>query len=103
MDGSLYARYAVELAFAYAQAAGAEVRIVHVLTEHRLASLRWSHDRDDAPASAREHALLMEARLREELGPLAERWSVPMSIRGRGTSEIVERSGCTTAVVLPVT
>lgn len=139
VDGSLFARYGTELAFAFASATGAEVRVLHVLNAGRLGAGRKGQEREEAQARVREEVHTMEARLREELGPLAEARGVSMSIRvlvdespveiiiaesrsgnydllvlgaenkmlgqplffGQGTAEIMERAGCTTAVVLP--
>jgi len=119
MDGSVFSRYAAELAFAYAGAGGAHVSILHV-------------------ASERHHLKEIEAQLLRELEPLAIAHGASMSVRirlgespedvivseavnsgddllllgtegrlmgrpslfGQGTAEILERAPCSTAVVL---
>ena len=119
VDGSLFSRYAAELAFAYAGAGGAHVSILHV-------------------ASDRHHLKDAEGQLVRELGPLAVSHGASMSVRirlgeapgdvivdealggdddllilgtearlmgrpslfGQGTAEILERARCSTAVVL---
>ena len=138
-DGSLFARFAAELAFAYAGATGATVTVLHVVDERRLTSGSIPvPDRRDAHAHVRGRARELELRIEEELGPLAAAQGAEIMTRilasgspgetiidesrsghydllvlgaenkvlgrplfsGQGTAEIVDRAGCTTAIVL---
>ncbi|MGE0159271.1 MAG: cation:proton antiporter [Gemmatimonadales bacterium] len=82
VDGSIFSRYAAELALAYAGAAGARVRILHVLVKARLAegSIPVADRRD--PHDARR-ALIEQAeqQIRRELEPLAAAYRAAFSIR----------------------
>lgn len=138
-DGSLFSRYAAELAFAYAGATGAAVTVLHVVNEHRLTSgsIPVPHRRD-SHALVRGRARELERRIQKELGPIAATQGARITPRilssgspgetiidesrsghydllilgaenkllggplfaGQGTAEIVDRAGCTTAVVL---
>ena len=140
VDGSLFSRYAAEFAFTFADAAGAQVTLLHVLNEARVGSgalavpdSRESHGLDAGDQSA------LEARIRTDYGALASDHHTPWDVRvlasgdptgtiideshsehydllvlgaenkmlaqplffGQGTAAIVERAGCTTAVVVP--
>jgi nucleotide-binding universal stress UspA family protein len=82
VDGSAVSRHAAELAFAYAGAAGAVVRVLHVLDEVRLASGSLPVlDRRDHHELARERVEELEGLIRAELGPLAASHGANMSIR----------------------
>jgi len=119
VDGSLYSRYAAELALAHAGPTGAAVEVLHIVAdeavvpeaeahlETQLASLGGS----GATASIRVacHAVPAELILSEThsgrfdllvIGAEARLLGQP-ALFGRGTAEIVERAGCSTAVVLP--
>lgn len=140
VDGSAVSRQASELAFAYAGATGASVRVLHVVDAFRLASGSMPvADRRDHHELHRERVAEIELWIRTELGPLAASHGATFDVRvlgsgapgeaiiaesrsgsydllvlgaenkqlarplffGQGTADIVERAGCTTAVVLP--
>lgn len=140
IDGSIFSRYAAELAFAYAAAAGAEVTLLHVVDGNRLAAGSLPvPDRGGARAVAGGQRRDLEAQLRDAIGPVAVMNGIDFSTRilasgspgetiieeshsghydllilgaedkllgqplffGQGTAEIMERAGCTTAVVVP--
>jgi nucleotide-binding universal stress UspA family protein len=139
IDGSRSSRYAAEVAFAYAGATDAEVTVLHVANEHRLAagSIPVASRREAHPL-IRERTREIERQMEQALGPLAAPHGARMQMRilasgspgetiideslsghydllilgsekrmlgqplffGRGTAEILDRAGCTTAVVL---
>ena len=141
VDGSIFSRYAAELAFAYAGAVeGAEVTLLHVADETRVTVGSFPlPERGAAHAMAGVRRRDLEAQLRAALGPTAARYGAEFSARiltsgapgetiveesnsghydllvigaedkvfgrplffGQGTATIMERSGCTTAVVIP--
>jgi nucleotide-binding universal stress UspA family protein len=81
VDGSVFSRYAAELAFAYSGATGAKVRILHVLSKTWLTegSIPVTDRRDHEARRARiEQA---EHHLREELEPLAAAYQASFAIR----------------------
>jgi len=82
VDGSIFSRYAAELALAYAGAAGARVRILHVLAKTRMAEgsipVADRRDHHDARRALIEQA---EAQIRKELEPLALAYQTSFSIR----------------------
>lgn len=81
VDGSVFSRYAAELAFAYAGAAGAKVRILHVLSKSWLTegSIPVTDRRDHEARRARiEEA---EQQIRRELEPLAAAYGTTFAIR----------------------
>jgi Kef-type K+ transport system membrane component KefB/nucleotide-binding universal stress UspA family protein len=141
-DGSVFARYAAEFAFAYAGASAGEVTVLHIVNEARLAmgSLPMP-ERRAGHALPRGETAALAAQLEEELGPIAARHEAHFTPRiisgaspaevviaeansgfhdllvlgaenkllgarlfyGQGTAEILERSRCTTAIVIPRT
>ncbi len=81
VDGSIFSRYAAELAFAYAGATGAKVRILHVLSKSWLTegSIPVIDRRDhEARRSQIEQA---EKEIRQELDPLAAAYQTSFAIR----------------------
>jgi nucleotide-binding universal stress UspA family protein len=82
VDGSIFSRYAAELALAYAGAADARVRILHVLTKTRLGegSIPVADRRDHHDARRRliEQA---EQQIRRDLEPLAAAYDASFTIR----------------------
>lgn len=140
LDGSLFSHAAAEFAFAYATAANAEVTLLHVVNEARVASgaLIAPDTHEARTIDESEHASL-EARIREEYQSFSES-DRPFGVRifasgdpaetitevanagdfdllvlgaenkllgqplffGQGTASIVERTECTTAVVVPM-
>jgi nucleotide-binding universal stress UspA family protein len=72
VDGSRFSRYAAEVAFAYAGATGADVTVLHVANEHRLApgSIPVSNRRD-ARALAWDRTRDIERQLEQAFSPLA--------------------------------
>ena len=81
VDGSVCSRYAAELAFAYAGAAGAKVRVLHVLSKSWLTegSIPVTDRRDHEARRARiEEA---EQQIRRELEPLAAAYGASFVIR----------------------
>ena len=140
IDGSLFSRYAAELAFACAGVSGAEVRVLHVLHDERLLGGSVAvPERGGGHAVARDRIEAVEANIGNVLGPLAAARGASMSVRvlasgspgeiivgesrsgsydllvlgaenkllgrplffGQGTAEIMDRAGCTTAVLIP--
>jgi Kef-type K+ transport system membrane component KefB/nucleotide-binding universal stress UspA family protein len=100
VDGSLFSRYAAELAFAYAGAAQGVVTLLHVVAESRLASGSFPMpDRRSGRALPHEEAADLEHQLQEEFGALAARHQVGFRARiitGGSPSEIIiaeSRSG----------
>jgi Kef-type K+ transport system membrane component KefB/nucleotide-binding universal stress UspA family protein len=82
VDGSLFSRHAAELALAYAGAANAECRILHVVNQSRLtAGSIPVPDRRDAHALTRRRAQEVETQIHEQLAPLAESHGATISIR----------------------
>ena len=82
VDGSLYSRYAAELAFAYAGAAGADVTILHVIDERRMASGSIPvPERRDPHEVRRGQIEELEVQIRQELGALAVARDVGFSVR----------------------
>lgn len=119
VDGSVFSRYAAELAFAYAGAGGAHVSVLHVAPErHHLKEVEGQLLRELGPLAA-SHGASMSVRIRmgdapgevivDEalgsgddllvLGTEARLLGRP-SLFGQGIAEILERAGCSTAVVL---
>jgi len=81
VDGSVFSRYAAELAFAYAGASGAKVRVLHVLSKAWLTegSIPLTDRRDHEARRARiEEA---EQQIRRELEPLAAAYGTSFAIR----------------------
>jgi nucleotide-binding universal stress UspA family protein len=81
VDGSVFSRYAAELAFAYAGAAGAKIRILHVLSKSWLTegSIPVTDRRDHEARRTRiEEA---ERQIRRELEPLAGAYGATFAIR----------------------
>ncbi|MEQ1856618.1 MAG: universal stress protein, partial [Longimicrobiales bacterium] len=81
VDGSVFSRYAAELAFAYAGATGAKVRILHVLSKAWLTegSIPVTDRRDHEARRARiEQA---EQQIRSEMEPLAAAYHATFAIR----------------------
>jgi Kef-type K+ transport system membrane component KefB/nucleotide-binding universal stress UspA family protein len=81
VDGSVFSRYAAELAFAYAAAAGAKVRILHVISKALLTegSIPVTDRRDHEARRARiEQA---EQQIRQELAPLAAAYQTNFAVR----------------------
>ena len=120
VDGSVYSRWAAEVALAHAAGAGATVDLLHVVAEERQipAAERQLEERLGAllataggAATVRvvRHVRPMELIVSESqsgrydllvLGAEAKLLARP-ALFGRGTAEIVERAGCTVAVVIP--
>ena len=139
VDGSLFARCAVEFAFAYAHAAHAHVTLLHVINETRLHSGLTVPGPDAIGGVGGAWEETLAARVREDFAGLAAGLEIAWSPRllvsddtggtiidesqsghfdllvlgaenkllaqplffGQGTASIVERAGCTTAVVIP--
>ena len=82
VDGSIFSRYAAELALAYAGAAGARVRVLHVLAKTRLGEgsipVTDRRDHHDARRALVEQA---EQQIRRDLEPLAAAYQANFSIR----------------------
>jgi len=82
VDGSVFSRYAAELALAYAGAAGARVRILHVLAKTRLTEgsipVTDRRDHHDARRVLIEQA---EKQIRGELDWLAKSYGASYSVR----------------------
>jgi Kef-type K+ transport system membrane component KefB/nucleotide-binding universal stress UspA family protein len=140
LDGSVFSHAAAEFAFAYATAANAEVTLLHVVNEARVASgaLTAPDSHDARVIGEGEHASL-ETSIRTEYQSFSES-DRPFDVRifasgdpaatitdvanagdfdllvlgaenkllgqplffGQGTASIVERTACTTAVVVPM-
>jgi nucleotide-binding universal stress UspA family protein len=82
VDGSIVSRYAAELAFAYAGATSSDVRVLHVVNEHRLASGSIPvPERADRHGLARARVEELEAQLEGDLGPLAASQGARMTVR----------------------
>jgi Kef-type K+ transport system membrane component KefB/nucleotide-binding universal stress UspA family protein len=81
VDGSIFSRYAAELAFAYASAAGAKVRILHVLSKSWLTegSIPVTDRRDHEVRRATVEQA--ERDIRQELDPLAAAYQTTFAIR----------------------
>lgn len=81
VDGSIFSRYAAELAFAYAGASGAKVRILHVLSKAWLTegSIPVTDRRDHE--ARRAHIEQAERDIRQELAPLAAAYGTTFGIR----------------------
>lgn len=81
VDGSIFSRYAAELAFAYAGASDAKVRILHVLSKSWLTegSIPVTDRRDHE--ARRAHIEQAERDIREELDPLAAAYQTSFAIR----------------------
>jgi Kef-type K+ transport system membrane component KefB/nucleotide-binding universal stress UspA family protein len=81
VDGSVFSRYAAELAFAYAGAAGAKVRVLHVLSKSWLTegSIPVTDRRDHEARRARVEQA--EQQIRRELEPLAAAYQTTFAIR----------------------
>jgi Kef-type K+ transport system membrane component KefB len=81
VDGSVFSRYAAELALAYAGASGAKVRILHVLSKSWLtdASIPVTTRRDHEARRARIDQA--EQQIRKELEPLAAAYQASFAIR----------------------
>jgi nucleotide-binding universal stress UspA family protein len=81
-DGSIFSRYAAELAFAYAGATCSDVRVLHVVNEQRLVSGSIPvPERADRHELARARVKELEAQLERELGPLAAAHGARMTVR----------------------
>jgi nucleotide-binding universal stress UspA family protein len=82
VDGSIFSRYAAELALAYAGAAGARVRVLHVIAKTRMVegSIPVT-DRRDHHAARRALIERAEEQIRQELEPLAAAYQTSFSIR----------------------
>jgi nucleotide-binding universal stress UspA family protein len=82
VDGSIFSRYAAELALAYAGAAGARVRILHVLAKARLTegSIPVT-DRRDHHEARRVLIEQAEQQIRRELDWLAQSYGASYSVR----------------------
>lgn len=82
VDGSVFSRNAAEFAFAYAQAAGARVTLLHVVSETRVLTGALA-----IPESREAHALeesaetRLEARIRDDYGALAAASGVAWDVR----------------------
>ncbi len=120
VDGSVYSRYAAELALAYADGVGASVHLLHVLPEQGrveeaeagLESLLRALGRSEdhrIQIRVMRHARPAEAIVAQSesghydllvIGAETRLLGRP-TLFGQGTAEIVERAGCSTAVVLP--
>ncbi len=85
VDGSIFSRYAAELAFAYAGASGAKVRILHVLSKSWLTegSIPVTDRRDHEVRRA--HVEQAEKEIRQELDPLAAAYNASFAIRVLGS------------------
>ena len=85
VDGSIFSRYAAELAFAYAGASGAKVRILHVLSKSWLTegSIPVTDRRDHE--ARRAHVEQAEKEIRQELDPLAAAYHASFAIRVLGS------------------
>ncbi len=81
VDGSIFSRYAAELAFAYAGASGARVRVLHVLSKSWLTegSIPVTDRRDHE--ARRAHIEQAERDIRQELDPLAAAYQTSFAIR----------------------
>jgi nucleotide-binding universal stress UspA family protein len=81
VDGSIFARNAAELAFAYAGSSGAKVRILHVLSKSWLTegSIPVTDRRDHE--ARRAHIEQAEKDIRQELDPLAAAYKTTFAIR----------------------
>jgi nucleotide-binding universal stress UspA family protein len=119
VDGSLYSRQAAELALAHAGATGAAVEVLHVVRDDSMAPAEEAHlealmsalgGSSGATPRVRvvTHSVPAELILTETnsgrfdllvIGAEARLLGRP-AFFGRGTAEIVERAGCSTAVVL---
>lgn len=134
VDGSVFSRYAVELAAAYASATDAEIDLLHVLVRGaeaeaavhvdltsqlaqivgQLAVPAPSESGSESPTGRVSVRVARHERPAEQI--IAEsqsgRYDLLVigaetrllgrpSLFGQGTAEIVERAGCSTAVVLP--
>jgi Kef-type K+ transport system membrane component KefB/nucleotide-binding universal stress UspA family protein len=82
VDGSVFSRYAADLAFAYAAATGAEVRVLHVVNESRLTPGSIPvRDRREPVKPTGDEMRELETQIGAELGPLAAARGVAMSVR----------------------
>jgi Kef-type K+ transport system membrane component KefB/nucleotide-binding universal stress UspA family protein len=82
VDGSISSRYAAELAFAYAGATSSDVRVLHVVNEHRLASGSLPvPERADRHELARARVEELEGQVEGELAPLAASHGARMTVR----------------------
>lgn len=119
LDGSVYSRYAAEVALALAAGLGATVDVLHVVAdasragqaEAELAARLAAIAPPGAPVSVRvvSHRRPAELIISESQSGRYDLIVVAAepkllgrpSLFGQGTAEIVDRAGCTTAVVLP--
>jgi Kef-type K+ transport system membrane component KefB len=87
VDGSIFSRYAAELALAYAGAASSEVRLLHVVDDGRL-----SAGSIPVPERANRHELArgrveeLEEQILAEFGPLAASHGARMTVRILGSA-----------------
>jgi Kef-type K+ transport system membrane component KefB/nucleotide-binding universal stress UspA family protein len=120
VDGGVYSRYAAELALAHAAGVGASVEVLHVVTDTGLvrgaeaeleAHLRslGAVDRGRVTVRVACHSRPAELIVAESqsgrydllvIGAEPRLLGRP-SLFGQGTAQIVDRAGCSTAVVLP--
>ncbi len=82
VDGSVFARYAVEFAFAYAAAAQARVTLLHVISETQMSGgALWAPERREAHGVAATRVAELQEGFREDFNSLASADEVPWDIR----------------------
>jgi nucleotide-binding universal stress UspA family protein len=120
VDGGVYSRYAAELALAHAAGVGATVEVLHVVPDQGLADdaeielqallgSLGTMDRSAVTVRVACHPRPAELIVAESQSGRYDLLVVGAETRllgrptlfGQGTAEIIDRAGCSTAVVLP--
>src|SRR5690606_31796277 len=87
VDGSVFSREAAEFALAYAQAADAQVTLLHVVDETWVAGSLLIPDRREAHSVDDSEAARIEAQIREDFSALAERYTTGLDVRIPGCAD----------------